>query len=123
VADPSVVGVGIDLEERGAFARFRHGVLQHAARRWLSPLERDWCASQAEFAEAVLVVLCCKEAVFKTGIPASMGDQASLALAGSCSRGAGLAWYPAAVVRVEWCAWRDRVVALALAWSHAHRLG
>jgi phosphopantetheinyl transferase (holo-ACP synthase) len=122
VADPSVIGVGIDLEDRGALARFRHGVLRRAARRWLSPEEREWCASQSEFAEAVLVVLCCKEAVFKTGIPTSMGDRVSLALAGSCARGAGQVRYPAAVVRVEWWAWRDQVVALALARSGAHTL-
>lgn len=59
------LGVGLDLAERTAFARFDDASIRRAASRWLRPHERAWCATQPSFREAMVVALSCKEAVYK----------------------------------------------------------
>jgi phosphopantetheinyl transferase (holo-ACP synthase) len=115
VAYPSVLGVGIDMEERAAFARLDGASVEHAARRWLTREERRWCRSQGSLAEALLVVLCCKEAVFKASNQGRAPHQVRLTLAGSCSRGRAWAKQSAVPVTVLWRRWRQQVVALAIA--------
>jgi phosphopantetheinyl transferase (holo-ACP synthase) len=115
VADPSVLGVGIDMEERAAFARLDGASVEHAALRWLTTEERHWCRTQDSLAEALLVVLCCKEAVFKASNQGRAPHQVRLTLAGSSSKGRGWAMQSAVPVTVLWSGWREQVVALAIA--------
>jgi phosphopantetheinyl transferase (holo-ACP synthase) len=115
MADPSILGVGIDMEERATFARLHGASVERAALRWLSTEERHWCRTQESFAEALLVVLCCKEAVFKASNQDCAAHQVRLNLAGSCSEGQGWAKQSAVPVMVLWGRWRQQVVALAVA--------
>jgi hypothetical protein len=57
--------VGIDVAEPNAFERLDTIAIERAARRWLSPQERAWCADQPCFRQAMVTVLSCKESVFK----------------------------------------------------------
>ncbi len=61
----SLLGVGIDLAEQCAFSHLDDASIRRAATRWLRPDERAWCAAQASFREAMVIVLSCKEAVYK----------------------------------------------------------
>jgi 4'-phosphopantetheinyl transferase EntD len=115
VADRAALGVGIDMEDRAAFARLGGAAVELAALRWLTTEERHWCRAQDSLAEALLVVLCCKEAVFKASNQRGAPQQVRLTLTGSCSRGRGWARQSAVPVTVRWGRWRHQVVALAMA--------
>lgn len=115
VAEPSLLGVGIDIEECGAFRRLDDASVERAAQRWLTDKERDWCAKQDPFADALLVVLSCKEAVFKASNQGRVAHQVRLAVAGCCVRGEGWVEQSAVPIRVVWRRWRKQVVALAVA--------
>jgi hypothetical protein len=113
---PAILGVGIDIEERAALARFGRDALERAAARWLSARERRWCAAQESLADAIAVVLCCKEAVFKArGEAGSSMHEVRLVLHGSPDGGRGWAERSAPAVHVEWSGWGERIVALAVA--------
>jgi phosphopantetheinyl transferase (holo-ACP synthase) len=60
-----LLGVGIDLAEQSAFRHLGARSIRRAADRWLRPDERTWCATQPSFREAMVIVLSCKEAVYK----------------------------------------------------------
>lgn len=57
----------MDLAERSAFGHLDDAAIRRAADRWLRPHERAWCAAQPSFREGMVVVLSCKEAVYKAG--------------------------------------------------------
>jgi phosphopantetheinyl transferase (holo-ACP synthase) len=61
----ALLGVGIDLAERNAFSHLDDASIRRAAGRWLRPDERAWCAAQPSFREAMVIVLSCKEAMYK----------------------------------------------------------
>jgi phosphopantetheine--protein transferase-like protein len=116
LADSSILGVGLDMEEYAAFRRLDDASVERAARRWLTDRERDWCATQDSFADALLVVLSCKEAVFKASSQGRAAHQVRLAVAGCCAMGGGWAEQSGSVpIRVVWRRWRKQVVALAIA--------
>jgi phosphopantetheinyl transferase (holo-ACP synthase) len=115
LADSSILGVGLDMEERAAFRRLDDASVERAARRWLTDKEREWCATQDSFADALLVVLSCKEAVFKAFRQGRAAHQVRLAVEGCCARGQGWAEQSAVPIRVVWHRWRRQVVALAVA--------
>ena len=115
LADSSILGVGLDMEEYAAFRRLDDASVERAARRWLTDRERDWCATQDSFADALLVVLSCKEAVFKASSQDRAAHQVRLAVAGCCAGGEGWVEQSTVPIRVVWRLWRDQVVALAIA--------
>jgi phosphopantetheinyl transferase (holo-ACP synthase) len=115
VAELSLLGVGIDMEECAALRRLDDASVERAAQRWLTDKERDWCAKQDPFADALLVVLSCKEAVFKASNQGRVAHQVRLAVAGCCVRGEGWAEQSAVPIRVVWRRWRNQVVTLAVA--------
>jgi phosphopantetheinyl transferase (holo-ACP synthase) len=98
-------GVGIDLEELDALARFT-GRADHLACRWLDGAERAWCRAQGHPARAFVVVWSCREAVFKAGTGAAAPGDIRLTLAGTLERGRARAYL------------QDRLVA-AVAWRLA----
>ena len=55
----------MDLAEQSAFSHLDDASIRRAAVRWLRPDERAWCAAQPSFREALVIVLSCKEAVYK----------------------------------------------------------
>jgi phosphopantetheinyl transferase (holo-ACP synthase) len=61
----ALLGVGIDLAEQSAFSHLDDASIRRAAVRWLGPDERVWCAAQRSFREAMVIVLSCKEAMYK----------------------------------------------------------
>jgi phosphopantetheinyl transferase (holo-ACP synthase) len=89
--------------------------VERAADRWLSAEERVWCCSQTSLAEALLVVLCCKEAAFKAWSEGTAAHEVRLDLRGSTARGRGSARHSPVAVEVEWRRLGQRVIALAVA--------
>jgi phosphopantetheinyl transferase (holo-ACP synthase) len=61
----ALLGVGMDLAELRVFAHLGDASIRRAADRWLRPDERAWCSAQPSFREAMVIVLSCKEAVYK----------------------------------------------------------
>jgi phosphopantetheinyl transferase (holo-ACP synthase) len=59
------LGVGIDLVEQSAFSHLDDRSIRRAADRWLRPAERAWCDAQPSLREAMVIVLSCREAVYK----------------------------------------------------------
>ncbi|MBA3318075.1 MAG: 4'-phosphopantetheinyl transferase superfamily protein [Gemmatimonadales bacterium] len=57
--------MGIDIAERHTFSHLDQASIRRAAARWLRPHERAWCAAQPSFREALVVVLSCREAMYK----------------------------------------------------------
>jgi 4'-phosphopantetheinyl transferase EntD len=110
----SIRGIGLDMEECAAFRRLDDALVERAARRWLTHKERDWCAKQDSLADAVLVVLSCKEAVFKAWNQDRAAHQVRLALTGSCAEGQGWAEQSPVAITVGWRRWREQVVVLAV---------
>lgn len=111
-----LLGVGIDIEHRAGFAHLGEPVLRRAAARWLTPEERAWCALQASCHEAMLVVLSCKEAVYKAWPGVGGAHEVRLAIRGSTAMGRATA-DRCAPVRLE-AAWRSSggtIVTLAVA--------
>lgn len=84
---PSPSGLGIDLAEARAFDRLSAGAIERAARRWLGPGERAWCAAQPSFREALVTVLSCKESVFKASGGAAAVHEVTLEMSGDWPRG------------------------------------
>ena len=58
-------GVGLDLEDPAALDRFDPAALQRMLGRWFDARERQWCLGQAALGPAMVVGICCKEAVYK----------------------------------------------------------
>jgi phosphopantetheinyl transferase (holo-ACP synthase) len=55
----------MDLAEQRHFSHLDDASIRRAADRWLWPHERAWCAAQPSFREAMIIVLSCKEAMYK----------------------------------------------------------
>jgi 4'-phosphopantetheinyl transferase EntD len=111
-----LIGVGIDIEQLGGYSHLGDALLQRAAARWLSQRERQWCALQASCHEAMLVVLSCKEAVYKAWPRPGGAHEVGLAVRGSTAAGRA-SCDRFAPVRLE-AAWRrsgDKIVTLAIA--------
>ncbi len=108
--------VGIDLEEITAFDRFDRITIVRASARWLSPAERAWCAKQFSLARAFLVVLCCREAAFKSSGRARPAHELALRMNGDLSGGRG-DWYHGGLTGIEgtWRLVAGKVLALAVA--------
>ena len=110
------LGVGIDLAERSTFARLPEAWVRQAAGRWLTAGERRWCAAQGSFREAVVVVLCCKEAAYKawngTAGPwtVSLGLRSATGVGGSAAATSG-----DIRIEIDWKVSPDLIVALARA--------
>ena len=115
-AEPEALGVGIDLEDGGRFGHLGEAALRHAAERWLTADERAWCARQASLAEALVIVLSCKEAVFKA-CPwgRTVHDLALDELEGSAAGGRAVARQPSVRVEVRWTRWREQILTVAVA--------
>jgi len=112
----SPVGVGIDIEHIGRFSHLGESALRRGAARWLSQDEREWCALQANWHEALLVVLSCKEAVYKAWPTAGGAHEARLVMRGSAALGRATT-DRFAPVRLD-AGWRrtgDSIVTLAIA--------
>jgi phosphopantetheinyl transferase (holo-ACP synthase) len=81
------LGVGIDLAVQSAFSHLGVASIRRAADRWLRPDERAWCAAQPSFREAMVIVLSCKEAVYKAWGASGETHELSLAMHGRGVRG------------------------------------
>ena len=114
-ATARILGVGIDIEEREALARFGPDGARRAAERWLDGAERSWCDSQDAPDEAVVLVLCCREAVFKAWSGGRAVHDVRVRLEGTPARGRGSADQAGVPVRVEWRMLSGRFVAVAVA--------
>jgi phosphopantetheinyl transferase (holo-ACP synthase) len=114
-AEPGPLGVGIDLEQRDRFVHLSEPALRHAAERWLTADERAWCGRQGPLAEPLVIVLSCKEAVFKAWPVGRTVHQVTLdALEGSAVGGRAVSRQPVQV-EVRWMTWRQHVLTLAVA--------
>jgi hypothetical protein len=80
-------GLGIDLAELSTFEHLDPTAIERAARRWLSPLERAWCADQPCFRQAMVTVLSCKESVCKATGGRVQLQEVTIALGGGWPRG------------------------------------
>lgn len=78
----ALLGVGIDLAEQYAFSHLDDTSIRRAAGRWLRPDERAWCATQPSFREAMVIVLSCKEAVYKAWNASGEAHELSLTMHG-----------------------------------------
>jgi phosphopantetheinyl transferase (holo-ACP synthase) len=76
----ALLGVGIDLAEQGAFSRLDDASIRRAAARWLRPDERAWCVAQPLFREAMVIVLSCKEAMYKAWDASGEAHELSLTM-------------------------------------------
>ena len=81
------LGVGMDLAEQGAFSHLDDASIRRAGGRWLRPDERVWCAAQASFREAMVIVLSCKEAVYKAWVAPGGAHELSLTMHGCAVSG------------------------------------
>lgn len=113
--EPAALGVGLDVEEITALGRLGGGAVQRAARRWLTEEERAWWGRQEAPAEALVVVLCCKEAVYKASPRAGGTTAVRLELSGTVDGGRAAAAAGAGAVEVVWRRSGSRLWALALA--------
>ena len=113
---PDLLGVGIDLAERGTYAAFPDAWIRRAASRWLSPDERQWGTTQSSFREAVTVVLCCKEAAWKAWNAGTGAWNVALTISGDVGTGgAATAAWGTVRVEVEWLVSSGLILALARA--------
>lgn len=116
MAEHPVLGVGIDVEEWSALDHLTDPAVCRAARRWLGDDELAWCAGQPSLREALLAVLCSKEAAFKAWGAVPAPHEVRLHLSGSARSGrAACADAAPAAVEVVWRASGPLIVALALA--------
>jgi phosphopantetheinyl transferase (holo-ACP synthase) len=114
-AEPGPLGVGIDLEQRDRFVHLSEPALRRAAERWLTADERAWCGRHGSLAEPLVIVLSCKEAVFKAWPAGRTVHQVTLdALEGSAAGGRAVSRQPVQV-EVRWMRWREHVLTLAVA--------
>ena len=87
IRSPNGGGVGIDIADPHTFEHLPPTAIERAARRWLSPEERGWCAQQPSFRLALVTVLSCKESVCKaTGGRTSVGE-ATIIMQGAWPKG------------------------------------
>jgi 4'-phosphopantetheinyl transferase superfamily protein len=87
VPSPNDGGLGIDLVDPHTFEHLPPTAIERAARRWLSPEERAWCAEQPCFRLAMVTVLSCKESVCKaTGGRTSVAE-ATIIMQGAWPKG------------------------------------
>lgn len=112
-----VEGVGIDVEEIGAFDRFDHLTIMRASRRWLSPLEQVWCGRQPCLPRAMVVVFSCREAAFKSVRGVRPAHELALRMQGDLSGGHGALYHGGRRIEIEvtWSVAEGRVLALAVA--------
>jgi phosphopantetheinyl transferase (holo-ACP synthase) len=111
-----VLGVGIDVEQLEQFSHLDESMLRRAAARWLSAGERRWCASQKSYREAILVVLSCKEALYKAWATPGGAHELMLAMRGSTASGRATSDRFAPVqLEAAWEVSRDSIVTLAVA--------
>ena len=115
MGEPTVIGIGIDLEPCDALMRLDETALRRAAGRWFTPAERAWCSGQPSLGESMVVLFCCKEAAFKAWNGAGAAHTIGLTLDGSSSAGWARSEHPAAIVGVHWRRWHGQVLALAVA--------
>ncbi len=110
-----MAGIGIDLAETGTFQHLDATAIEGAARRWLSPSERAWCAVQPSFRQALVTVLSCKESVFKaTDTPLAFPD-ISIAMGGEWPQGWAESRSESATVTLWWEARPGRILTVAAA--------
>jgi phosphopantetheinyl transferase (holo-ACP synthase) len=87
----ALLGVGIDLAEQSAFSHLDEASIRQAADRWLRPDEHAWCATQPSFREAMVIVLSCKEAVYKAWSASGEVHELSLTMQGHGAKGRAVA--------------------------------
>jgi phosphopantetheinyl transferase (holo-ACP synthase) len=107
-------GVGIDLQDFHVVDHLSPTILCRAAIRWLEAGELAWCESQISFRSSLLIVLCCKEAVFKASRGPCLPHQISLNLQGGLSAGQAT-WNEAGspTIHAAWRSMGKSVLALA----------
>lgn len=116
IPSPEAPGIGIDLAESRAFDHLDASAIARAARRWLTPGERAWCAGQPSFRQAVVTVLSCKESVYKASRGLVPVHEVTLRMEGDWRSGWARAQAGSeAPVTVLWEAFGDRVLAVAAA--------
>ena len=109
-------GVGIDVEDVAAFDRFDPLAIARAGARWLYREERTWCERQPSPAGALLVVLCCREAAFKSVRGMRPMHELELHLVGEVPAGGGACGGPGRIeIEVAWRVSGGQVLALAAA--------
>lgn len=109
-------GVGIDLAERSTYGHLSPSSVRRLADRWLRPEERAWCAAQPSFREAVVIVLSCKEAVYKAWGRWGVVPEVSLAMEGHGAGGWAVGSDPAPIqVMACWQVGEASILALAVA--------
>jgi hypothetical protein len=94
IPSPSGSGLGIDIADLRTFEHLTPAVIERAARRWLSPAERAWCAEQPSFRLAMVTVLSCKESVYKATGGGTRVLEATIAMEGAWPSGRGRAADP-----------------------------
>jgi hypothetical protein len=108
-----VAGIGIDLAETGAFQHLDSSAIEGAARRWLSPSERAWCAVQPSFRQALVTVLSCKESVFKATESSEAFSDVPIALCGVWPQGWAESRTGSASVTLWWEARPGQILTVA----------
>jgi phosphopantetheinyl transferase (holo-ACP synthase) len=81
----------MDLAEQSAFSHLDEASIRQAADRWLRPDEHAWCAAQPSFREAMVIVLSCKEAVYKAWGASGEVHELSLTMQGHGAKGRAVA--------------------------------
>jgi 4'-phosphopantetheinyl transferase superfamily len=87
IPSPSGGGLGIDIADLHTFEHLTPAAIQRAARRWLSPAERAWCAEQPSSRLAMVTVLSCKESVCKATGGGTPVVKARIVMEGTWPRG------------------------------------
>jgi hypothetical protein len=109
-------GVGIDIAERSTYGHLGEASVRRLADRWLRPPERAWCAGQPSFREAVVIVLSCKESMYKAWGESGEVHELPLAMQGHGPAGwaVGTSSGPVRVV-ASWQVVEDSILTLAVA--------
>jgi phosphopantetheinyl transferase (holo-ACP synthase) len=118
LASPSaaaLLGVGIDLAEQSAFSHLGDASIRRAADRWLWPDERAWCAAQPSLREAMVIVLSCKEAVYKAWGASGEVHELSLTMHGGGARGRAVTVGIDPEVAALWAVSNGSILSLAAA--------
>ena len=102
----------MDLAEPRTFAHLNAAAIERAARRWLSPGERAWCAAQPSFREAMVTVLSCKESVCKVSGGSVAAQEVAIVMEDGWPRG----WARAAGADVVlwWDAGSEHILTVAV---------
>lgn len=109
-------GVGVDLADRDTYGHLDEASVRRAAGRWLRPQERAWCAAQPSFREAFIIVLSCKEAMYKARSGSGEVHDISLSIQGDGTAGCAVWNTPEGVpVMASWQAVDMSILALAVA--------